>query len=99
MIGHFIKFATRTIAIAMLICCLALEGMTLAGSGFAVPWWTVDAGGGQSSGGAYTVTGTLGQPDSGTMAGGDFRVNGGFWNTEGASLPSDHELYLPLVIR
>jgi hypothetical protein len=43
-------------------------------------WSTIDGGGGTSTGGAYSVTGTLGQPDAGpAMAGGTFTLTGGFW--------------------
>jgi len=52
-------------------------------SGFAqysIDWWTVDGGGGTSTGGAYSVSGTLGQPDAGlTMTGGVYSLTGGFW--------------------
>ena len=32
-----------------------------------------------STGGAYECKGTIGQPDAGTMSGGDFTLSGGFW--------------------
>ena len=49
-----------------------------------VPWFTID-GGGQtfSTGGAFEIGGTIGQPDAGSpaspMAGGVFQIVGGFW--------------------
>ncbi len=46
---------------------------------YGIPWWTIDGGGGASSGGSYAVTGTIGQPDAGTMTGGPFTLVGGFW--------------------
>lgn len=46
---------------------------------FAVDWSTVDGGGGSSTGGVFSVTGTIGQPDAGTMSGGNFTLHGGFW--------------------
>src|SRR5205814_1597818 len=43
-------------------------------------WYTVDGGGGMfSEGGDFSEGGTVGQHDAGSMAGGDFEVNGGFW--------------------
>ena len=42
-------------------------------------WWTVDGGGGVSSGGGLTISGTIGQPDAGTMAGAGLEVRCGFW--------------------
>jgi hypothetical protein len=42
--------------------------------------WTVDAGGGQTTGGVYAVTGTIGQPDAGVQTGGSYTLFGGFWS-------------------
>jgi hypothetical protein len=39
----------------------------------------VDGGGGTSTGGVYTVSGTIGQPDAGVMTNGPYRLDGGFW--------------------
>ena len=46
---------------------------------YSVPWYTVDGGGGTSTGGVFAISGTIGQPDAGTMAGGNFTLRGGFW--------------------
>jgi hypothetical protein len=47
---------------------------------FAIDWFTIDGGGGVSSGGAFTLSGTIGQWDAGPiMTGGDFALTGGFW--------------------
>lgn len=46
---------------------------------YSIDWFTIDGGGGDSSGGGYSVSGTIGQSDAGTMTGGNFSVNGGFW--------------------
>lgn len=51
----------------------------LAAAAYTLNWATLDGGGGQSSGGNYTVAGTIGQPDAGTMNGGLYAVTGGFW--------------------
>jgi hypothetical protein len=42
-------------------------------------WSSIDGGGGQSSGGPYSLTGTVGQPDAAYSAGGEYEVLGGFW--------------------
>jgi hypothetical protein len=45
-----------------------------------ISWWTVDGGGGTSTGGVYTLSGTIGQPDaSAAMTGGAYTLTGGFW--------------------
>lgn len=46
---------------------------------YSIDWSTVDGGGGTSTGGVYTVTGTIGQPDAGTLSGGNYTLHGGFW--------------------
>jgi len=58
---------------------------------YAINWQTIDGGGGTSTGGVYSVSGTIGQPDAcGPMTNGPYSVTGGFWalptavQTEGA---------------
>lgn len=59
---------------------------------YSIDWFTIDGGGGTSTGGVYSVSGTIGQPDAGTMSGGQYTLQGGFWGvavaiqTEGAPL-------------
>jgi hypothetical protein len=59
-------------------------------------WSTVDGGGWTfSTGGAYSLGSTVGQPDAGVLEGGAYTLVGGFWG--GAS--AVHRLYLPLLLR
>lgn len=46
---------------------------------YSIDWFTIDGGGGSSTGGVYSVTGTIGQPDAGKLSGGNFSLDGGFW--------------------
>jgi hypothetical protein len=46
---------------------------------YSIGWSTIDGGGGTSTGGVYAVSGTIGQPDAGSMSGGQFTLQGGFW--------------------
>ena len=46
---------------------------------YTIDWYTIDGGGGSSSGGSYTLSGTIGQPDAGTLTGGNYILQGGFW--------------------
>jgi hypothetical protein len=46
---------------------------------YSIDWQTIDGGGGTSTGGVYSVSGTLGQPDAGAMSGGNFTLVCGFW--------------------
>ncbi len=56
----------------------------------------MDGGGGTSSGGAYTLDGTLGQPDAGTHSGGSYSRAGGYWAGVAAALTT---LFLPFISR
>jgi hypothetical protein len=60
------------------IAILLLGGHALSGQSFTLDWFTID-GGGTSTGGVYSVSGTIGQPDAGRMSGGSFTLDGGFW--------------------
>ncbi len=71
-------------------------GVAVAAGGYDLAWWTADSGGGDSSGGAYALSGTLGQADPGTLTGGLYRLGGGYW-AGGANLSQC--VYLPLIQR
>ena len=52
----------------------------LANAQLSIPWYTIDGGGGASSGGSFQLEGTIGQHDATqTMSGGTFSLTGGFW--------------------
>ena len=55
------------------------EREAAASGGFNLTWFSVDGGGGTSSGGDFVLSGTAGQPDAGDLTGGDFVLRGGFW--------------------
>jgi hypothetical protein len=47
---------------------------------YSIDWYKVAGGGGASTGGVYSVSGTIGQPDAGgAMTGGSYSLTGGFW--------------------
>jgi hypothetical protein len=47
---------------------------------YSIDWFTIDGGGGTSTGGVYSVSGTIGQPDAGgPLTNGQYSVTGGFW--------------------
>jgi hypothetical protein len=48
---------------------------------YSLEWFTIDGGGGNSTGGGYSLSGTIGQPDAGgPLTGGNFTLTGGFWS-------------------
>lgn len=70
---------TRQIRNTMVILTAVLSLAAVAHGDYAIVWSTIDGGGGQSSGGQYTLTGTIGQPDAAYSAGEQYEVLGGFW--------------------
>jgi hypothetical protein len=57
--------------------------------------WSVDGGGGSSSGSGYTITGTLGQPDAGVLTGNSYTLTGGFWG----GVPANSPIFVPIAQR
>jgi hypothetical protein len=48
---------------------------------YSIDWYKIAGGGGTSTGGAYSVSGTIGQHDAGgPMTGGSYSLTGGFWS-------------------
>ena len=58
---------------------LALLAATASAQNYSIDWYTIDGGGGTSTGSVYSVSGTIGQPDAGRMTGGPYALEGGFW--------------------
>ncbi len=66
-----------------LLLLIVLLYITTVGYGdYAIPWHTIDGGGGTSSVGQYIVTGTIGQPDAAVSSGDNYELLGGFWPGE-----------------
>jgi hypothetical protein len=64
------------LAVMFLVATMALAARA---QNYSLDWYSIDGGGGASTGGVYTVSGTIGQPDAGHMSGGNYTVDGGFW--------------------
>ena len=64
-----------------LVCTLTLALPLAVHGQYAIDWHTIDGGGGTSTGGVYSVSGTVGQPDANAqpLTGGNFSLIGGFW--------------------
>ncbi len=63
---------------------------------YSLDWWTVDSGGGTSQGGGFTLSGAIGQPDTGSLQGGGYVLQGGFWS--GTPLEQIFKFMLPHVL-
>jgi len=70
------------LVIALSLCAFGV--LRVSAQTYTIDWFTIDGGGGTSTGGTYTVSGTIGQPDAGHMTGGNFTLDGGFWGIIGA---------------
>jgi hypothetical protein len=85
---------TRIQYFAALMFVAALAG-TAGAQTFDLDWYTIDGGGALlSSGGGFELSGTIGQPDAGSlsqsMTSGQFELVGGFWPVAGACIcPGD----------
>ena len=79
-------------AMALLVAARTTALAQSSGGVFEIHRVTVDNGGGRSSGGQFTLAGSIGQPDASTQtaSGGRFQLRGGFW-AKGDSTPP-HEL-------
>jgi len=64
-----------------ILVALVVLGLTVCSSlgQYDLSWYTIDGGGGRSSGGPYELVGTIGQPDAAYSAGGGYELMGGFW--------------------
>ena len=74
---------------------LAVLGLMIASAHgqASIPWFTIDGGGGASAGGAFSLRGSIGQPDAGEATAGEFKLTGGYW----ALGPSVHSGNRPML--
>ena len=63
---------SRWAALVLLVCNPAFAQ-------YSIDWFTVDGGGGTTSVGAYEISGTIGQPDAGSLIAGGYVIEGGLW--------------------
>jgi hypothetical protein len=92
-----LEMKTTIVFLMLLLALFAFTVIALAANGgYEIAWFTIDAGGGRSAGGDYTLNGTIGQPEANSPAsGGDYTLSGGFW----PGLAVQPRIYLPLVQR
>jgi hypothetical protein len=86
--------------LGLLVAGLVLTGLVWAGSsdGTGVDWSVLSGGGApaESSSGAVTLNGSLGQTVIGSSSGFGATVGAGFWYGLGEGI---YEVYLPLTLR
>jgi hypothetical protein len=65
-------------------------------SSYSIDWYTIDGGGATAStGGSYSLGGSIGQPEAGSLSGGSYSLKGGFWS----GVAINYTVYLPLVLK
>jgi hypothetical protein len=83
------------LAILLLVAVVTLNIPALAADGIEISRYSTGAGG-VSEGGGYSLQGSIGQAEAGSINGGEYRLNGGFW---GGFIDQFLELFLPLINR
>ena len=68
---------------------MGLGSVSLHAQNFSIDWHSIDGGGGTSSGGNFSLSGAIGQPDANAqpMMGGAFSLTGGFWSLFAVQTP------------
>ena len=76
-LAHSKTWRLRTACFCFLLSVSCLPTLS---QSYSIDWFKIAGGGGTSTGGAYSVSGTIGQPDAGgPMTNGQYSVTGGFW--------------------
>lgn len=87
--------SNRFLAAALLLC---LTSVALQAQTFSIPWFRIAGGGGTSTGGVFSVSGTLGQAEAGgAMTGGNFSLTAGFWSLLAVQTPGAPLLSIQLT--
>jgi hypothetical protein len=86
----------RGFGASLVILCLAVSASAQT---YSIDWYKVSGGGGAGTGGVYSVSGTIGQPDasgamSGAMSGEPYSVTGGFWALYAVQTPGAPYLWV-----
>lgn len=71
----------KLLIVGVLLTAGAASAQTDGPATFSIDWYTVDGGGGTSTGGSFSLSGTIGQHDAHpeAAAGGAYSLAGGFW--------------------
>lgn len=82
-VSPFLRFS-----LLLWLSTLILQPSICLAQTYSIDWFTLDGGGGTSTGGVYSVSGTVGQPDAGPlMTGGNYALQGGFWAIQAVQTP------------
>jgi len=76
-----------TIYKALLVSSVLLSTLRVPAQSYSIDRFAIAGGGGPSAGGGFSLNGTIGQPDAGTISGGNYSLAGGFWGAIPTSPP------------
>ena len=87
---------TLMVVVGLVVVLLVAATVQAQTGDYDLTWSTIDGGGAMlSTGGSYSLSGTVGQPDAGTLSSGGYTLNDGFWGGAAAN----YNVYLPLVLK
>ncbi len=97
--NHRTRWQRFLVLTALLTFCLFTGGvLAQTSNSYNLTWSTVDGGGAlTSTGGAYTLSSSIGQPDAGMLANDQYSIVGGFWAQSSVNPLPQVSVYLPLV--
>ena len=94
------KIYLTLLILGLIIVALAVSNVTVtaqSGGTYELFWSTIDGGSAMNlAGGAYTLSGTVGQFDAGSQSGGAYSLGGGFWSSAQA-VADTIKIYLPFI--
>jgi len=84
------------ITLTVLICLIILFSTPVMAAGIIeIDWYVIGSGGGSTTGGDYTLSGTIGQPVIGNASHANFDLCSGFW----CKVVDYYKTILPLILR
>lgn len=92
------KCAITFFSILVLLMGVASAASAQTSDGYELTWSTLDNGGGMSEGGDYSLVGTIGQADAGSLSGGEYMLNSGFWSGVNF-VTANYRVFLPVILR
>ena len=92
------KLKMKSTAMVLFFLSIMAPLSSVLAQGYSIDWYKIAGGGGTSTGGVYSVSGTIGQHDSGgPLTGGSFSLTGGFWALYAVQTPGAPVLSIKLT--
>jgi hypothetical protein len=92
---HFLLSAVIVIGLLFAVSLVSAQSADLE-----LVWSAIDSGGTTfSTAGALELSGTIGQPEAGTISSENLVIWGGFWGATGTTNPSGNAVFIPLLLQ